>query len=97
MEIAAVTGSPGPDTGWRRPISEYHRLEMIPDDKTEAQRLPCWTKGYLIHDDELYHHNISSILQWSIPVEEGKALLPNIHKGICGHHASSRNMVRKAF
>jgi hypothetical protein len=31
------------------------------------------------------------------PLEEGKALLLDIHEGIYGHHASSRSMVRKAF
>jgi hypothetical protein len=28
---------------------------------------------------------------------EGKALLLDVHEGICVHHASSRIMVRKAF
>jgi hypothetical protein len=45
----------------------------------------------------MYHHSTSGILQWCIPIEEGKALLLNIHKGICGHHASSKSMVRKVF
>jgi hypothetical protein len=31
------------------------------------------------------------------PPEEGKALLLNVHKGVWGHHASSRSTVKKAF
>jgi hypothetical protein len=31
------------------------------------------------------------------PPYAGKALLVDIHKGVCGHHASSRSMVRMAF
>jgi hypothetical protein len=31
------------------------------------------------------------------PLEEGKALLLDVHEGVCGHHTSLRTMVRKAF
>jgi hypothetical protein len=54
-------------------------------------------KGYLIHGDELYHHSSSCIIHQCIPIVEGKVLLLNNHEGICGHHASSRSMVSKAF
>jgi hypothetical protein len=53
--------------------------------------------GYLIHNDELYRHNTSGILQQCILIEEGKALLLNIHEGLCGHHAASRRIVENAF
>jgi ribonuclease HI len=39
MEIAAITGPPSSDTDWRKPISEYLQLRMIPDDEIETQRL----------------------------------------------------------
>jgi hypothetical protein len=32
-----------------------------------------------------------------VPREEGKDILEEIHKGICGNHASSRTLVSKAF
>jgi hypothetical protein len=32
-----------------------------------------------------------------IPRQEGKDILEEIHKGVCGNHASSRTMVSKAF
>jgi hypothetical protein len=32
-----------------------------------------------------------------IPREEGKDILEEIHKGVCGNHASSRTLVSKAF
>jgi hypothetical protein len=51
----------------------------------------------LIHNNELHRRNTSGILQRCIPLKEGKALLLNIHEGICGHHAYSRSMVGKAF
>jgi hypothetical protein len=32
-----------------------------------------------------------------VPREEGKDILEEIHKGVCGNHASSRTLVSKAF
>jgi hypothetical protein len=32
-----------------------------------------------------------------VPWEEGKDILEEIHKGVCGNHASSRTLVSKAF
>jgi hypothetical protein len=32
-----------------------------------------------------------------IPREEGKDILEEIHKGVCGNHMSSRTLVNKAF
>jgi hypothetical protein len=69
----------------------------IADDETETRRLARQAKGYLIHNDDLYHRSTSGVLQWCIPHEEGKVLLLNVHDGVCGHHASSRSMVGKAF
>jgi hypothetical protein len=32
-----------------------------------------------------------------VPREEGKDILEEIHKGVCGNHVSSRTLVSKAF
>jgi hypothetical protein len=32
-----------------------------------------------------------------VPREEGKGILEEIHKGVCGNHASSHTLVSKAF
>jgi hypothetical protein len=32
-----------------------------------------------------------------IPRDEGKDILEEIHKGVCGNHTSSRTLVSKAF
>jgi hypothetical protein len=97
QEIAAIVRPPGPNIDWWIPIFVYLRLGTMTEDETENKCLACRAKGYLIHNDELYRHNTSSILQWCIPAEEGKALLLDIHEGVCGHHASSRSIDRKAF
>jgi hypothetical protein len=50
-----------------------------------------------MHNKELYHCSASGVLLRCIPAEEGRALLLDIHEGVCGHYASSRSLVRKAF
>jgi hypothetical protein len=32
-----------------------------------------------------------------VPIQEGKDILEEIHKGVCGNHASSRTLISKAF
>jgi hypothetical protein len=95
--MAAITGLPSPGMDWREPIFKYLQLGTMSDDETETQHLVRRAKGYLIHNVELYHCSTSGILQQCIPVKEGKALLLDIHKGVYGHHASSRSMVGKVF
>jgi len=48
-------------------------------------------------DDELYKRSPSGVLQWCIPIPEGKELIRDIHTGICGHHAALHTLVGNAF
>jgi hypothetical protein len=92
-----VTRPPSSNTNRQKLVSEYLRLRAIPDDEIKTRRLVRWAKVYLIHDGELYLRSTLGILQRCILVEEGKALLLDVNKGICGLHASSRSMVGNAF
>jgi hypothetical protein len=62
IEIMVLTRLPYFDTDWRKPISEYLRIRAIPNNKIKNWCLACRAKGYLIHDDELYHRSTSIIL-----------------------------------
>jgi hypothetical protein len=63
----------------------------------EARRLQCHAGGYTIINSELYKRSVIGVFQKCIEPEEGKELLKEIHQGECGHHASSRALVAKAF
>jgi hypothetical protein len=80
-EIAAIVGPPNPNKDWRKPISKYLCLRTIPDDEIETRCLTRGAKGYLIHNDKLYHRSTLGVLQRCIPLEEGKALLLDVHEG----------------
>jgi hypothetical protein len=63
----------------------------------EARRVIWRSKAFIVVKGELYKQSISGVLQMCITPEEGRIILKDIHEGICGHHASSRAIVDKAF
>jgi hypothetical protein len=46
---------------------------------------------------ELYKKSISGVLQRCVTPQEGHAILHDIQVGVCGHHATCRAIVAKAF
>jgi hypothetical protein len=55
------------------------------------------SKAFTIINGELYKRSTTGVLQRCIAPEDGISLLRDIHEGTCGHHASSRTLVAKAF
>jgi ribonuclease HI len=83
---------------WRQPFIDYHSEQKVPSDKNLAEQLICRAKSYVLVGDKLYRRGTSSgVLMKCVPREEGKGILEEIHKGVCGNHASSRMLVSKAF
>jgi ribonuclease HI len=82
---------------WAEPFSNYLITEDLPQDKAEARRLQHRVQAYAIINSELYKHSVSGIFQKCVEPEEGQEPLKEIHQGECGHHASSRALVAKAF
>ena len=54
-------------------------------------------KAYAVINGELYKRSTSGMFQCCVSPEEGRKILKEIHKGDCGHHASTRSLVAKAF
>jgi hypothetical protein len=86
------------DVDWRQPFIDYIREQKVPSNKNLAEQLIRRAKSYVLVGDKLYKRGASSgVLMKCIPREEGKGILEEIHKGVCGNHASSRTLVSKAF
>jgi hypothetical protein len=86
------------DVDWRQPFIDYLSEQKIPSDKNLAEQLILRAKSYVLVGDKLYRRGASSgVLMKCIPRQEGKDILEEIHKGVCGNHASSRTLVSKAF
>jgi hypothetical protein len=82
---------------WAGPFSNCLITGDLPQDEAEARRLQRRALAYTIINSELYKRSVSGIFQKCIEPEEGIELLREIHQGECGHHASSRALVAKAF
>jgi hypothetical protein len=82
---------------WAELFSNYLITGDLPQDEAEARRLQRRALVYTIINSELYKRIVSGIFQKCIEPEEGIELLREIHQGECGHHASSRALVAKAF
>jgi hypothetical protein len=86
------------DVDWRKPFIDYIREQKVPTDKNLAEQIICRAKSYVLVGDKLYRQGATSgVLMKCVPREEGKDILEEIHKGVCGNHASSRMLVSKAF
>jgi hypothetical protein len=90
------------EVDWRVAIIDYiqeHKLPPSVDPKSiEATRILRRSKGYVLVGGNLYKRGLASgILMKSVSMMEGKEILEEIHKGMCGNHAASRTLVDKAF
>jgi hypothetical protein len=86
------------DVDWRQPFIDYIREQKVPTDKNLAEQIIHRAMSYVLVGDKLYRRGATSgVLRKCVPREEGKDILEEIHKGVCGNHASSRTLVSKAF
>jgi ribonuclease HI len=84
------------DVDWRQPFIDYIREQKVPSDKNLAEQLIRRAKSYVLVGDKLYRRGTTSgVLMKCVPREEGKDILEEIHKGVCGNHASSCTLVLK--
>jgi hypothetical protein len=107
-EPAPTTTDPAPspagqevvmiDVDWRQPFIDFIRKQKVPTDKNLAEQIIRRAKSYVLVGDKLYRRGATSgVLMKCVPREEGKDILEEIHKGVCGNHVSSRTLVSKGF
>jgi ribonuclease HI len=107
-EPAPTTTDPAPsqtgqevmmiDMDWRQPFIDYIHEQKVPTGKNLAEQITRRAKSYVLVGDKLYRRGATfGVLLKCVPREEGKDILEEIHKGVCGNHASSRTLVSKAF
>ena len=84
-------------TGWRAPLLTYILEEVLPPERTEAQRITRCAKTFVVLGDELYKQSPSGVLIKCIPTDQGKQLLLEVHARIYGHHVAPRSLSEKPF
>jgi hypothetical protein len=82
---------------WMQPYLAYMLRKTLPEDVVEARGIVRRSKGFVVVKGELYKKRILGVLQRCVMLQEGQAILYDIHAGVCSHHASSRAIAAKAF
>ena len=85
------------DNDWRTPFIAYLQTGITPENKNEADKLRRQATRYALVGSELYWHDISGVLMKCIPIEDGIAILQDVHSGSCGNHAGARTLVGKVY
>ncbi|KAK1662977.1 hypothetical protein QYE76_051136 [Lolium multiflorum] len=93
MPVFVVREAPS----WVKPIKEFLVNGTLPVDENESRRIQRRSKAYTIINGEAYKRSVTGVLQRCVEPEEGREMLEEIHRGECGHHASSRALVAKVF
>jgi ribonuclease HI len=97
MEIDQAVFTAREVPSWARPIMDFMISGQLPVDEAEACRVMRMSKAYTIINKEIYKRSAIGVLQRCVKSAEGQKMLWEIHQGECGHHASSRALVSKAF
>jgi transposase InsO family protein len=82
---------------WTKLYLAYLTRGELPEDPIHHRQVMRRSKAFRIINGELYKRSTTGVLQWCIAQEDGITLLREIHEGTCGHHASSRTLIAKAF
>ena len=85
------------ESTWMQPFLDYLLRKELPTDPTDARRIVRRAKAFTVVNSLLYKRSVTEVLQKCIRPTEGREILLDIHEGTCGHHASSRALVAKAF
>jgi hypothetical protein len=79
------------------PWAEYLMNKKLPEDEVQRRQIEHRAKAYTIIDGQLYKRSTSGVFMKCIYQVDEIEILREIHEGECGHHATARSLVAKAF
>ncbi|XP_004296218.1 PREDICTED: gypsy retrotransposon integrase-like protein 1-like [Fragaria vesca subsp. vesca] len=79
------------------PIIEFLKEGVRPENRRQARKLQSRCARYTLIDGKLYRRGYRFPSLKCVSVEEGEAILRDIHEGVCGNHYGSRSMSFKAL
>ena len=91
MEVLVITPE------WTVPYIAYILRKELRENEEEARQIVRQSKAFTVMKGQLYRESATRASQKCITPEEGRIILDDIHSGTCGHHASSRTIVAKAY
>ena len=90
-EVMVIT----PD--WTKPFLDYIMHQKLPEDELLARQIQRRARSYVKIDGQLYKRSTTGVFQKCISPIDGIEILREIHLGDCGHHATPRSLIAKAF
>jgi hypothetical protein len=82
----------------RKPFVVFILDQLVTDDKAERERITRRSAKYVVIGTDLYRKAaFIGVLMKCILRSEGLQLLAEIHSSECGCHATSTNLVGKAY
>ena len=82
---------------WARHIARFLQTGELPGDQDEAEKVAWRSSVYQFVDETLYRRRPNGVKLKYVCQEDGKELLAEIHRGMCGSHIGSMALVGKAF
>src|SRR4051812_12488796 len=82
---------------WAQPIRDFLVDGVLPEDKAESRQISRRSWAYTIINNELVRKSATGVFQRCVEEDRSLELRRDIHQGECGHHASARAIVSKAF
>jgi hypothetical protein len=82
---------------WHTSFMIYLRTGGLPEDKDECERLHHRARQYTLVNNEFFRQGVNDSLMKCITLDEGCAILQDIHIVICGSHMGARSLVGKIY
>ncbi|XP_020156590.1 uncharacterized protein [Aegilops tauschii subsp. strangulata] len=95
VQVAVFTVVTAPS--WAQPILAFLESGVLPMDETKARQVQRRATAYSMTNNKLVKRSATSVFQCCVEPDKGIEILLDIHQGECGHHATSKSLVAKAF
>ena len=83
---------------WMDPISLYLEIDILPEEKSEAEKVQRKTpRFWLSEDKKLYKCSFSSPYLLCVHPKASESLLEELHEGVCGSHIGGRFLSHRAI
>ena len=83
---------------WMNPLVLFLEEDILPDDKTEADKIRRNTSRFWLSEDQkLYKRYFLGPYLLCMHLEASKLILEELHEGICGSHTGGRSLAHKAI
>ncbi|XP_071741719.1 uncharacterized protein [Rutidosis leptorrhynchoides] len=80
---------------WMKPILQYIRNNVLPNDKREALLVRERAPMYIIQNDILYRKSYCGPMMWSVGLIEAEMIVDEVHNGSCVLHSGYKTIAAK--